>query len=335
MAALSRVNCPLCATETAVHPVEQYGQFHIWECSVCHLTFCDPLVYSPQAYDQGYAEAGSDLARMGDYAEHVRYAEWLAGVPDLRPYLLPLERTALRRLAQVVPAGATVLDLGCGAGRFLVALGQRGYNAFGLEVAEAPVKTLQRHGIAVRQGTLDDFPPDWPEPAAIVCFEVLEHVADPLGFLQDIAARFPRAWLLLAVPYAASRRRFDAKFRCADYPPNHLTRWNTQSLGRALVKAGYAGEVGTVHITGDHVPFAPGRLSRSKKKRRTGGAPEEEGYAGASEREPIGTRTASLKATVKRWLLSPYVAAMRLLGGSGYWLLAVALPKEKQRERWD
>lgn len=333
--------CPVCLDETPARLVEHYKGYRIWECGACRLQFADPLVYSAEAYNKGYGEAQSELSQMADYAEHVRYAQWLTGIPDVGPYLLPLERAALRWLLNNVEKGAPILDLGCGAGRFLLALRQKGFDAFGLEVAEAPVMALQKRGVPVLQGTLADYPCDRPDPAAVVCFEVLEHLSDPVGFLREIGNRFPRARLLLAVPYAASRRRFDGKFRSADYPPNHLTRWQVSALGKALSQCAFEAEIAVVHITADQIPcdlrVIKGLAERLLRPWRRGSghrtfAARGEVTPGADLGEsplPSVPRYKAFLRWIRRGVFFPYVAILRLLGGSGYWLLAMACPKEK------
>lgn len=328
--------CPLCQEAVPVFLTESTAEYRFWSCSVCGLVFADPLEYSVAAYEEGYGATDSTLNEMAEYARHLHYIEELKGMEDLTPHLTPLERRALRWLGSHIPPGATILDVGCGAGRFLMALQRCGYDARGLEVAESPVRALQGLGLPVRQGTLDDFPGDWPEPVAIVCFEVLEHLPDPLGFVTAIRCRFPRAILLLAVPYSASRRRRDEKFRKGDAPPNHLTRWTPAALRSLFVKGGYVATVDVVHVTGDHLPLAENPLIRIARREKdapglhpgdtahdcTASADGREGEAG------IKGAAGPVKRMIRRMIQLPYVVYLRCIGASGYWLLAVAGNKE-------
>ena len=117
--------------------------------------------------------------------------------------------TARRRvLAEVVrrivrpPAGARILELGCGTGHNLAMLGQFG----SVEASElddhARALATRRLGRAVEQAALPDlgmFPADSYDMVALL--DVLEHVVDDKGSLAAIMTRLkPGGALLLTVP---------------------------------------------------------------------------------------------------------------------------------------
>ena len=116
---------------------------------------------------------------------------------------------------------------------------QMGFRVKGVEVGSLPVELLKQKGFEVECGSLEAIPDNW-QPDVITLFEVLEHLPDPAGFLKKIRERFQSSIFILSVP---SPRRWTkgGKHRdVADYPPNHLTRWNTESLQRVLSRAGYS-----------------------------------------------------------------------------------------------
>jgi hypothetical protein len=162
---------------------------------------------------------------------------------DLREFsvfLTAAQQFALELLRERFPQalGLPALDIGFGAGWFLGALGNAGFVPHGLEAADAPVRTLSAKGFAVRKSTDATAPSDWPQPALISAFEVLEHLEDPIGFLTRLRNDYPEAELVLSVP--DERRWFLLGGREAhDYPPNHLTRWSPTALKLALLKAGF------------------------------------------------------------------------------------------------
>jgi SAM-dependent methyltransferase len=138
-----------------------------------------------------------------------------------------------------IPAGGRILDLGCGPGNFLAALSDRGYRAFGLDIAAKAVQRLQALGFQVAQGSIEDYPEEWPpELDAVVMIEVLEHLENPVETVQRVRHRFPAATLLITVPspyfWMARKGRLPS-----DYPPNHLTRWTPRALEQVLKRVGY------------------------------------------------------------------------------------------------
>jgi len=67
------------------------------------------------------------------------------------------ERRDLELIAEMVPAGARVLDLGCGTGELLAHLVQyRGCSGYGIEIDDANVLACTRRGVNVIQLNLEE-----------------------------------------------------------------------------------------------------------------------------------------------------------------------------------
>ena len=115
-------------------------------------------------------------------------------------------RTILRALlATVLPpgSGATVIDIGCGTGGNLGALGE-GYRCIGLEPAPAALAIARKRFPAVNFIAGADPALIAPQATARTLFllnDVLEHVADDFLFFSQLLAVMPAgAQLLLTVP---------------------------------------------------------------------------------------------------------------------------------------
>src|SRR5215216_3151844 len=84
--------------------------------------------------------------------------------------------------------GERVLDLGCGAGRFVAALRQAGADAVGVELAEAALERARRNAPGADLRLLEpdgSIPLEHGSVDLVWCSEVLEHAADPGHLLLE------------------------------------------------------------------------------------------------------------------------------------------------------
>ena len=226
-------SCPVCG-KSSNNPVERFGNFRFLRCPDCALEFCDPLEYSRENYDGAYQGNRPDF--------YVPASSWLAqarpSLPESKWMLFSAQQNALRWIESNRPF-ASVLDIGCGSGWFLARAKQAGCRVRGVEVGSLPVRLLKQKGFEVECGSIEAVPAEW-QPDVVTLFEVLEHLPDPGDFLARIRRRFENSIFILSVPspkrWTKGRNHRDA----ADYPPNHLTRWNPESLRRVLARAGYS-----------------------------------------------------------------------------------------------
>jgi methionine biosynthesis protein MetW len=151
-----------------------------------------------------------------------------------------------RLLLEAVPHGARVLDVGCAGGYLAVALrSQRGASVLGVEPDRAAADAARRRGVEVVVGSVADpvvlaslrAPFD-----AIVCGDVLEHLADPWQALGALAALLrPGGVAVVSLPNAAHwtvrRALLRGRFPREDhglFDRTHL-RWLTRRDAHALV----------------------------------------------------------------------------------------------------
>jgi GT2 family glycosyltransferase len=92
-------------------------------------------------------------------------------------------------LAAHLPAGATVLDYGCGIGADGLALGDGGYSVSFADFANPSTRflrwRLERRGrtATVYDTDTDEIPSGFD---AVICFDVIEHIDDPFAFLERL-----------------------------------------------------------------------------------------------------------------------------------------------------
>ena len=187
----------------------------------------------------------SEYAMKPDfYAGNERYAERLRRDPRRFQSLPTLCRDEsfygkyVRALGREIEAGAAILDVGCGAGQVVEALRAAGFAARGLDVA--PPEMAGCHGYDGRMIPFSD-----ASFAAVGAFNVLEHVEEPIAFLDEMARVVkPGGRMLVSSP------NFLRVIGWRDYHPRMAgLRQKLRNLRTLLVHAQlYRQERGMIHF---------------------------------------------------------------------------------------
>jgi SAM-dependent methyltransferase len=168
-----------------------------------------------------------------------------AGLPDdPEPWAWRRRRALLLREAR---SGDRVLDVGCGAGRFVAALRDAGADPVGVELAEAALARARRNvpGADLRLVAPDgSLPLGHGEVDLVWCSEVLEHVPDTVALLTELRRVLrPGGRLLVTVPDHGRFKRvlialahYDAHY---DPLGQHVRFYTRRSLKRALHATGF------------------------------------------------------------------------------------------------
>lgn len=237
---LDSVHCPLCP-QSEVHvwreaPDRYHGRTKIHQlarCGSCSLVW---LLDPPPPSEMG-EHYGAD------------YDKCIGDAGDDSP-----ERWQGRRrtLAQY-KTGGDILDLGCSSGSFLASLKGTAWKLHGVEFSPAAAQAAQqRCGADVFVGDVLDAPFQPESFDAITCFDVLEHVYQPLLVLEKV-----RQWLkpggifYVLVPNidSAEARIFQSYWYGLELP-RHLTHFSPQALGTMAKMAG----LGELSLTTDKNP---------------------------------------------------------------------------------
>ena len=171
-----------------------------------------------------------------------------------------VHREFLRRVAG--PPGR-LLDVGCGLGYFLARAQAAGWQVRGSDTSQAWVRLANERlgGPVASVGELPEALAADERFELITAWDVIEHVHDPLGFLEGLASHLaPGGAIFLrtpnlayVLPLYALRRRLGHDVRLG--PTNHVVYFTAPTLRRALERAGCA-------------PCA-GRSSRRRRSRRS------------------------------------------------------------------
>lgn len=185
--------------------------------------------------------------------------DWITEVEGGHFWHAPRRRLLMRLVeSRLRGADDRVLDVGCGSGRFVGALRERGHPAFGVD-PHAAAGAINRGWFAVAQAESLPFAPS--RFAVVTALDALEHV-DDVAALEEIGRVLrPGGWLVASVPAHAwlwSER---------DVRAGHRRRYDRAGLRRRVEAAGFE----RVRITGYQFFLLPMlAASRLLSRRRPG-----------------------------------------------------------------
>ena len=115
------------------------------------------------------------------------YQEWSAAY-DQPLRLFPIEEPPVRALIETLPPG-TVLDAGCGTGRYSTMLADRGHEVIGVDQSGAMLDIARKKlpSADFRGGDLTALPLPGCSVDAVVCALALVHVPDVASALREFA----------------------------------------------------------------------------------------------------------------------------------------------------
>jgi 2-polyprenyl-3-methyl-5-hydroxy-6-metoxy-1,4-benzoquinol methylase len=177
-------------------------------------------------------------------------ARWQALAEAAEPSDFALRRRFLLELVRGrVGAGARVLDIGCGEGRFALELARAGVQVLGIDIAEEPLRRARARHPELDLRRVEVEGPWQLEDAsfdAVWAGEVIEHVADTAAWLSEVR-RVLRSGgsLIVSTPaherftlarLALSRRAYARHF---DPLGDHLRFYSRNTLSALIGEFGF------------------------------------------------------------------------------------------------
>lgn len=176
----------------------------------------------------GYKKAGSATSQT-----------WLALLANLHPGGADVFGASVMFLPSPRP-GASLLDVGCGGGEFMVKMREHGWAVTGIETDPIAVERAQTRSLEVHQGDVAGAALADSSFDAITMSHVIEHVHDPCDLLARCRRLLkPAGTLVILTPNSASwgHRHFGADWLGLD-PPRHIHVFNAHNMRQLLVSAG-------------------------------------------------------------------------------------------------
>jgi SAM-dependent methyltransferase len=208
------LTCPGCRNSEGTKRLETAGQYTLYVCAACELTFSDPM----QAADSDFYEANSEYDDKWEFA-------FLQG---------KMQQLGLK---------GSLLDIGCGDGRFMESMKAQ-FVVTGLDINRCAVRKaeLERRLADVHPIKLEEFRAKFPDRKydVVTFFHVLEHVEDSNKFLSELKQCLKPGGIVAGSVPNPDRWTLRWIREVWDYPPHHLTRWTRHSLCALLEGQGFA-----------------------------------------------------------------------------------------------
>ncbi|MFN0077702.1 MAG: class I SAM-dependent methyltransferase [Prosthecobacter sp.] len=218
-----KVSCPVCGKVSLRWLFEKKGR-QFWACQKCGLEKQVPLptLQELQAYYDSQFDSG--MYQTFTSAEQMKTMTAKQRLKEITPVIKPQGRW---------------LDVGCANGVFVREAAASGAKAEGVELSSVAVAQAVEAGLPVRCGGLEDVE-DTASFDCITAFDVLEHVLDPLTFMQDIAKRLkPGGYAALTMPDKSS---IFAKLMGSRWwfyiPEEHLHYFDHAIIRQLMIKVG-------------------------------------------------------------------------------------------------
>ncbi|MBV9469464.1 MAG: class I SAM-dependent methyltransferase [Abitibacteriaceae bacterium] len=230
------VPCPLCGSEARQRIYTEHGSIGVVQCQSCSLLYTSPRIKSPEAI------------YWGDSEQYWRETRWVleGHAPHHRD---PNYKEELALIKRYKPTGR-FLDVGCNAGRLLSHAKAMGWDVMGVEPSESLAKiAIEQQGLPVYQCYLNKIPQNEYKAFDIITLsDVLEHISEPIPFLQDAAKYLADDGILyIKVPNARwNLLKQRAMEKMGKHPKQglwdsyeHVVHYTDETLSKMLAKAGF------------------------------------------------------------------------------------------------
>jgi 2-polyprenyl-3-methyl-5-hydroxy-6-metoxy-1,4-benzoquinol methylase len=237
------------------------GAWCVYRCSGCGCVYLNPQPTSetlPLAYRNYYthvAELAPSLARPGALfrrmiGNSIRNREFRGKFKPAMPFgwvmaaLLKSQARSVcmegRGLGKCREAG-TLLDVGCGNGKFLEFARALGWRGYGIELDAEAREVVKKKGFDLIGKQVEDVTGRYDGFFDVITLShVIEHVYDPVGLLRTCRELLkPDGFIWLETPNIDSEgyRRFGQFWRGLEIP-RHLVVFGARSLRLAMSRAG-------------------------------------------------------------------------------------------------
>ena len=218
---MENIKCPFCGEESDESWKDDV--FTIQQCKGCSLVF----KYIPELNRHKIEELQAGLYTDEGQRSKVK-----------KLYKMIKDRVGILKQYK---ADGRLLEIGCATGAFLNEAKQQGFDVVGIDASANYAKFTNNLGLDVRHGRLEDVAFQKEEFDVIALSHLLEHIENPLSFLEELKTYLkPDGILFVVVPNQESSTNKLLGYRHSTYQqPDHLFFFSKTSLNNYFEKAGF------------------------------------------------------------------------------------------------
>ena len=256
------------------------GEFDYAECTDCGAVFQIPMPAAEQIasfYPEEYAPYKPGKQKQPNPLESAvlrscyGYTQLNSPLPD---WLGRLLGGIFYRDSIPYVSDGRLLDVGCGGGKYLLAMQRIGWQPQGVEFNERAVATCRQSGLEVFQGELADAGLSDASFDLVTARHVIEHIADPTAFVAEIFRVLkPGGMMVIKTPNAQAlgRRWFGVDWYANDVP-RHLILFSPDNLRLLAERQGFRADItrtfSTPKIVLNSWDYRFGNPSESSKRKK-------------------------------------------------------------------
>lgn len=219
-------NCSLCNDNDA-QLVKKEDRWNVVQCKRCGFVYVNPRP------DEAYLKEHYQNYLPHDQHQIDGWERMMSGVFS----------TSLNIIDRAYPSRGRLLDIGCSHGFFLKMAEDSGWRASGIDLAKEAVAHATSKGLDVSVATLFEKKYEDEEFDVVTMLYVLEHLPEPMRYLNEIQRILKPGGILLArVPHTTPIVKTLSLLRIPNAlydAPSHLSDFSPITISKMLKKAGF------------------------------------------------------------------------------------------------
>ncbi len=188
----------------------------------------------------GHAQSCDQVEQQDNAIAQGQYFDRAYKNPRIKLPWYSRHKVIVSEINKLTSQRGKVLDIGCGNGQWLVAVGNEG-TKHGIEVSESAAEKARISGANIFNGTFEDYDAEPESFDIITAFSLIEHLKDPRTLIQWVFKHLKPGGLFVVL--TGDRQSKAAQKSGQKWPlyvtPMHLHFFSANSLDLLIAEAGF------------------------------------------------------------------------------------------------